>query len=494
MRSARLRRTLALVPLALLPTIVVAPSVLAAPANEPADRPQPSRTPTEKPSPTEPPEPPPDTVAPAPPDLGEPEVAPGGRIRLAFAAEDRSLVAAVEVGEDAESDDPVAQRRANAQAQELRWTAESGERTYEVTATDREGNESEPATLTIEIDADPPVVRRFEVTSGTAKDPLSSVLLVTEPSTTYAVTVDEEVVASGTTPENGREVIEESLDLADGRYPVEVDLADETGNTTEDRQVLVVAVGDLFVRARLTSEPTDLSQVVEIRATPGATGRLEVAAAATDEDPETSDDLEPERFRVADDGTAEVRLQLADGAYDGAVVRVEDAQGREGSTAIDGFAVDTTMPELELALVDGVAEEGRLAFEVTAEEGSEVDWRVLDSEDRVVTLGTFIASATPEIIDRDLDEGAYTVEVSTADIFDRTAEQQTDVAVASDPLTPRTLALAGLVLLVLLVALFLVARRLWRRRQDRREERRAGGPRLSARRTARRTSGPRRPG
>ncbi len=436
----------------------------------PTGRPGPteSPSPTESPGPTKPPKPPPDTVAPPPPDLGEPEVEPGGEITLAFAAEDRSLVEVVETGEDAESDQPVAQRRANAQAQELRWTAESGERTYAVTATDREGNESEPATVTIEVDADPPVVRRFEVTSGDARDPRSRVLLVTEPGTTYDVTVDGESVASGTTADTGREVIERTLDLADGRYPVEVDLSDETGNTTEDREVLVVAVGDLFVRARLTSEPTDLSQVVDIRATPGATGAVEVAGQP------------PESFEVAEDGTATVRLSLADGEYDGAVVTVSDETGREGSTELTGFAVDTTLPELELALVDGIAEEGRLAFEVTAEEGSEVDWRVLDTAGRVVTLGTFIASVTPEVIDRDVDEGTYTVEVSTSDIFDRTAEQQTEVAVASDPLTPRTLALAGLVLLVLLLALFLVARRLWRRRQDRREERRALGPRLSA--------------
>ena len=479
--SALARHALAVALLATIPTVVTAtagatggtggiglPAALGAPVDRPANQPAPSEEPPppEPSKPPKPPKPPPDTAAPAPPDLGDPEIQPGGRITLAFAAEDRSLVVATEL--TAAGEEQVARRRADGQAQELTWTAESGERTYTVTATDRAGNESQPATVTLEVDADPPVVRRFEATPGTARNPLSTVELVTEPATTYSLSVDGEQVAAGTTGVNGREVIEQTLDLGDGRYPVEVELTDEAGNRTEDFQVLVVAVGDLFVRARLTTGPTDPLQVVEIRATPGSAGRLRVAGERATP------------FDVAEDGTARVRLDLADGEYDGALVTVEDANDRRGSAELTDFTVDTTGPALELAAVGGAAEQGRLRFEVTAEEGYEVDWRVLDTAGRVVTLGTFIAVAEPEIVERDLDEGSYTVQATTSDIFERTAEQEITVGVAADPLSPRTLAFAGLVLLVVLLALALVARRLWRRRRERATARRALGPAVAA--------------
>lgn len=461
MRSARLPNLLVGLLLVLVPAPLVTPAV-AAPANQPARPP----SATAEPTPTEEPKPPPDTEAPATPTLGEPVVEPGGEVLLPAAAEDNSFVVVTEVAVDGEpvEEEVVAQGRGNGSSEDYTWTADSGERDYEVVATDKAGNDSEPATVTIEVDADPPVIRRFEVTSGTAREPLSTVELVTQPDTTYTLSVGGDEIAAGTTAARGRAAVEETLDLADGRYPVEVELSDEAGNTTEDSRVLVVAVGDLFVRARLTTGPTDPQQVVDIRATPGATGTLEVLGG-----PE-------ETFEVAEDGTAQVRLDLDDGEYDGAVVTVEDANERRGSVELTDFAVDTTLPGLELAAVDAVAEEGRLRFEVIAEEGYEVDWRVLDADGRVVTLGTFIASEAPEVVERDLDEGSYTVQVATSDIFDRTAEQEITVDVAADPLSPRTLALGGLVLLVVLLALALVARRLWRRRQERRAARRALGP------------------
>ena len=264
-------------------------------------------------------------------------------------------------------------------------------------------------------------------------------------------------------------MIEETLDLADGRYPVEVELSDEAGNTTEDSRVLVVAVGDLFVRARLTTGPTDPQQVVDIRATPGATGTLEVLGG-----PE-------ETFEVAEDGTAQVRLDLRRRR------RVRRRRGhRRGHQRASGVGRADRLrrrhhpPGVGSAAVDGIAEEGRLRFEVTAEAGFEVDWRVLDTDGRVVTLGTFIASEAPEVIERDLDEGSDTVQVATSDVFDRTAEQEIAVDVAADPLSPRTLAIGGLVLAVVLLAFGGVPRRRWRRRQERRKARRARGPAVAS--------------
>ena len=87
------------------------------------------------------------------------------------------------------------------------------------------------------------------------------------------------------------------------------------------------------------------------------------------------------------------------------------------------------------------------------------------------------------------------MQVATSDVFDRTAEQEVAVDVAADPLSPRTLVIGGLVLLVVLLALALVARRLWRRRQERRDgSSRPGTGRGGPGRPCAPTSAPRPPG
>ena len=172
MRSARLPNLLVGVLLVLTTGSLVSSAGAAAPANQPADPP----SATAEPTPTEEPKPPPDTEAPETPALGEPVVEAGGEVLLPAAAEDNSFVVVTEVAVDGEpvEDQVVAQGRGNGASEDYTWTADSGERDYEVVATDKAGNESEPATVTIMIDADPPVIRRFEVTPGTAREPLST--------------------------------------------------------------------------------------------------------------------------------------------------------------------------------------------------------------------------------------------------------------------------------------------------------------------------------
>jgi hypothetical protein len=400
-------------------------------------------------------EPPPDTEPPAAPVLGEPDVRSKGRITLPVVAEERSRV------EVRDGDEVVARARATGQPQDLTWTAETGTYTYVVTATDREDNESPPATVTVDVDADPPALPRFVVTPGDAQAPESTIVFVTEPATAYSLRVDGKEVVGGTTPETGSEPVRQSLDLADGRYPVEVRLADETGNRTRKTKQLVVRIGDLLVEAGLTTGPTDPKQVIEVRATPGTRGTVRFP------------DGENTTFRVDDAGEALVRLDLEDGTYDDGSVVVRDVHDRRGSVRLPEVVVDTTPPVLEADPIAADLAEGLMSLEVTADPGSVVSWRVLDPEGNLVTSGRYVASSSSQVLSRDLDKGAYTVELSTTDVFDRTTAVEVSVDVAADPLSWRTVLAAAAVLLVLLVALALVLARMWRRRREDARERRS---------------------
>jgi hypothetical protein len=398
--------------------------------------------------------PPPDTEPPAAPALGEPVVKPKGRISLPVLAEERSRI------EVRDGEEVVAGARATGQPQDLTWTAKTGTYTYTVTATDREDNQSPPATATVEVDADPPVLQRFVVTPGDARAPESLVAFVTEPETAYSLFVDGKQIAEGTTPESGSRQVRRSLDLADGRYPVEVRLEDETGNRSRKTKPLVVRIGALFLDAELTTGPTDPEQVVEVRATPGTRGTVRF--------PEGQNTT----FAVDERGEALVRLELDDGTYDDGSVVVRDVHGRRGSASLPEVVVDTTPPVLEAAPIGADLAEGLMSLEVTADPGSLVSWRVLDPAGSLVTSGRYVASSSTQVLSRDLDKGAYTVEMSTTDVFDRATEVEVTVDVAADPLSRRTVLAVLAVLLLLLVAGAVVLARMWRRRRGESRDRR----------------------
>jgi hypothetical protein len=394
--------------------------------------------------------PPPDTQPPAAPALGAPVVKPRGKVTLPAVAEERSRI------EVRDGDELVAAARATGQLQDLTWTEETGTYTYTVTATDDEDNESEPATVDVDVDADPPVVQRFVVTPGDARAPESTIVFATEPSTSYSLRVDDKEVVGGTTPETGVDPVRQVLDLADGKHPVELRLTDETGNKTQRTKQLVVKIGDLFVAAELTTGPTDPEQVVDIDATPGTRGTVRVPGG------------ENVDFRVDDEGEALVRLDLADGTYEDGSVVVRDVHDRRGVTPLREVVVDTTPPVLEAEPVTSDLVEGLMSLEVTADAGSMVDWRVRDAAGIVVSSGRYVASGAPQVLSRDLDEGAYTVELSTVDVYDRATEIDVDLDVAADPISWPVVAAAAVALLLLLLVLALVVRRLWRRRRERR--------------------------
>jgi hypothetical protein len=400
----------------------------------------------------------PDTEAPATPAVGQPLVEPEGKVTIPVVAEAKSRI---EITEDGSV---VRQARATGASQNLTFQTVSGKHSYLVTATDKAGNVSDPAPVEVDVDATPPKVKKFAVKAGTSKDTESRVTFVTEPAITWAVLVDGDQVKSGTTPAGARKPVEIPLDLADGRHPVQLQLEDETGNTTEAARTLVVKIPELSVDAEVTTESTDTTQVVEVTATPGAAGVLRVPGE------------DPRRFLLGRDGTAQVSLDLTDGTYDGPVVVVRDDHGRRGTTLLSPIVVDTTPPVLEVVADQQAAQDGKLSVSITADDGSTVEWKVFDATGTEVDAGKFVSSGTAQSVASDLEKGAYRFSVTATDVFDRATDKDVDVSIASDPLSTGTLVLGALGVLLLLLALVAIGMRLWRRHREKVRERQATRP------------------
>ncbi|WP_148571993.1 hypothetical protein [Nocardioides caldifontis] len=371
-----------------------------------------------------------DTEAPAAPRLGEATVAPKGAVELPVTAEKDAKVVVREDGGRV-----VGRTRATGSPQVLKWRTRHGEHEYSVTATDKAKNESDAATVTVDVDARAPKIRRFELTPGTADDSRSSMLLRTEGGAAYRLLVDREVVDEGTT-EDGH--LDQVLDLANGRHPVRIELVDEVGNRAVETRQLVVRIPELEVDAEVLSEVTDSVQVVRVEAMAGTTAVLAVPGQA---------DL---RFKLPK-GKAEVELPLADGTYDDATVTVTDRQGRTGTVELPTVVVDTTPPDLSVSVDRAVAAEGRLDAEITADEDTVVDWELLDAG-RVVESGKYVALGGPQALERDVEEGSYELEVTATDTFDRTTVDRVKVAVAADPMSASTIALLVLAALAVVGA------------------------------------------
>ena len=334
-----------------------------------------------QPKPDKPPQPPPDTKAPPAPRLGALTVDPKGKVELLVTAEAGAKVVLEEDGTRV-----VARATATGAPQLLGWTTTDGSHTYAVTATDEAKNKSVPASVTADVDATAPPVKRFVTRSGTGKNSLSQVEVVTEPDTAFRLLVGAKVVQRGTA-RDGR--IAQSLDLADGRHKVRVELEDQVGNLRKATRSLVVRIPSLDVRARWTSEVTDLPQVIQVWAPAASRGVVEVPGER------------PQEFRLQD-GTAEVELGLTDGSYQDVTVTIRDKQGRTGTATLADITVDTTAPVLAVELDRGAATEGKLSAEVSTDESTVVSWRLLDGEE-VVAAGEYVAVGVDQQIGRDVD-------------------------------------------------------------------------------------------
>lgn len=406
----------------------------------------------------------PDRTPPDAPVLGTPDVDPGGAVTLPVRAERGSRVVVRERGGDVE-----ATAIGTGATQSLSWTTSDGEHSYVVTATDRAGNRSRPASVSVDVDATPPPVTRLRARAGTAEDSRSRVTFRTEPGSAYRVLVDGAVLAEGVAEERD---VSAFVDVADGRHEVDVEASDAVGNQASASESFRVSIGELAVRANVLSEPTARTQVIRVVATPNTTsGRVQVPGQGS-------------RPLTFEDGGATLRWKLPDSDYVGVTVTVRDSQGRTGRKELAPLVVDTTAPEVEVAVDDAVAADGRLRATVRTEPGARVEWRLLDTAGTTVATGDAVADNGVATIERDVDEGSYRLEVTATDDFERASSTSTETRIADDP-WPVVAVILGVAALVaagvgLLVALVLLTRTALRRlaparerRAEAREQRRA---------------------
>jgi hypothetical protein len=387
----------------------------------------------------------PDTDPPLPPSVLGTTVQAAGAVSLSIAAEAKAEVII------AEGIEVVARVVATGSSQSVTWTATHGSHSYELMATDEAGNESETSVATVEVDAKAPRVREFVVEPGTTTDTRSVVAMATEKGASYRLVVDGSTVEEGTAQGRVRKV----LDLADGTHAVDLLLSDETGNERTASRELVVDIPRLLVDAEVVSESTQHKQTVTVQATPNATATLQIPGRR------------PAKIALVK-GRGEVTLSLPDGTYEAPRVVVVDSQGRQGTGRLADITVDTSGPQVSLTTDSALADLGRLGFSLQAEPGDAVSWRIINPDQVIAAAGQLVAGESAHAVERDVEEGRYTVEVRVTDAFGRATDAERSVTVAADPATTGEKAmLAGGVAapVVILAALLVVLVRRRRRRR-----------------------------
>ena len=416
-------------------------AVGAAPAQ--ADQPAPGKAPATQPTArpeAKQPKPVQDLTAPQRPTLGEANTEAGGIVRLGVQAEAGSALVV------REGDKVVASASATGLEQTLSWKTVSGPHTFLVVATDAAGNASDGSPLTLDVDATPPSAKNFSVTPGTDRDSRSRWAVVTDQGTEYALLVDGKTVSEGTTQSR---TIREYLDLADGRHDVELELRDPRGNLRTLTDSVAVDIPTLWVAAKAVSGPGEAEQVFKVAAPPATRGYLRIPGAGG------------QRFELTD-GRAEVTIEVPEGSYEAPVVTVADALDRKGTTELAPFEVDLTAPALQVTTVDGAAQRGLLSAGITAGEGDTVTWRVIESDhDFAVLSGEFVADGTEQLLERELGEGSYELEVTATDANGNVSVERQSTEVAAKPLINPDVVPALTIALVLwvLVGLAVLLRR-----------------------------------
>lgn len=380
-----------------------------------------------------PPKPPPDTEPPSAPSLQPANLEADGVIELTVTAEAKAKILVKE------GDKLVAEARATGTAQEITWTARTGNHAYQVTATDKKGNESAPSYLSLQVDATAPKATKFVVKPGTANDTRSTMQATIEPGAEFRLLVDDEVVREGKT--DGTRM-RELLDLGNGRHDVTLELRDEIGNLRTVSRPLKVQIPELSVTAELLTGPTDAVQRIQVRSTPNAKGFLRITG-------------EPRQGIRLSDGTAELKLTLIDGIYEDPSITIVDTQGRRGTAELADITVDTTAPSLVVTEVSEALEQGRLSVEVSADEGSVVSWRLLDQTGQDVLSGKYVAPGGAQTIDRDVAEGSYDLEVTATDTYGRATVEELSADVAADPRSSFGIVAAAVAAVVLLLGVLI---------------------------------------
>jgi hypothetical protein len=409
-----------------------------------ADRPGPRDGAPTKAAPQKPqPKPEQDLTAPQRPTLGEATAVAGGEVRVDVQAESGS---ALVVREGAEV---VASASALGSTQTLSWKSETGPHTFLVVATDAAGNVSDPAPITLGVDATPPAAKDFVVVPGTDRDSRTRWSVTTDPGTAYELVVDGTTVQEGTTEGRG---VEEHLALADGNHRVELALRDEIGNLRTLTKDVAVEIPALWVVAKDVSRTNDTERTFKVAAAPGTRGFLRIPGGAST------------KFELPE-GRAEVTVEVEEGSYEAPVVTVADTLDRKGNLELAPFDVDLTAPALLLEATPGAGERGMLSARITAGQGDDVTWRLVDDRGVPAMSGEFVADGTAQLLEREVGEGSYELEVTATDAKGNSADERLETSIAAPPIVNPDVAPALLITLVLwvLVGLAFYLRRRTRR-------------------------------
>lgn len=390
----------------------------------------------------------PDKTAPAAPGLSA-SAGAGGSVTIAVSAEAGAQVVVRQSGGGV-----VARATATGGTQTFGVVRSTGTHSFTARATDKAGNTSRPSSTSVFADATPPSLTDLGVKPGKPADSRSRVSFTTSEGAAYRVLVDQQVVAEGNAG-NGK--VKRFLDVANGAHQVVVVAIDGVGNTTTGARSLDVQVSKLKVKAKLTSDATEETQVLRVRATPNATrGVVRVPGEKN------------QRFALRK-GRADVDLRLPNGTYDGVVVALRDSQKRKGRLKLPELVVDTTPPKLSVGPDQAAADEGKLAVAVTAEQDTTIAWELLDGSGEVVESGEYTAEGGEELIEEDVPEGSYSLVVSSTDQYDRTTTDVGPTRIAPDPWPVALVALLVVGLLAVVVGLVLGAVVLVRRHRARLE-------------------------
>lgn len=406
------------------------------------------------------PEPVEDVTPPERPTLGEASTGAGGTISLGVLAESGSALVV------REGTEVVASTSALGQVQELTWRAGSGPHTYLVVATDAAGNVSEPAPLSLDVDATPPAAKGFAVKAGTDRDSRSQWAVRTQPGTAYELLVDGTTVQEGTV--EGRSV-QGYLTLADGNHDVVLELRDEVGNLRTLTDTVAVEIPSLWVVAKDVSETNATERSFKVAAAPGTRGFLRIPGGSS------------AKFELPD-GRAEVTLEVEEGSYEAPIITVADTLDRKGQTTLAAFEVDQTAPAVQVEAVDAAGERGALGALITAGEGEEVAWKLVDDRGIPTMSGEFVADGTAQLLERPVGAGDYELEVTVTDAQGNTTVERLATSVAARPMINPDVVPALTITLVLWI---LVGLGYYLRRRARRSALAGGTVRGRGRRTRR---------
>lgn len=334
--------------------------------------------------------------------------------------------------------------------QTVTFRGRHGSHTYEVTATDAAGNESEVTTFTADVDGRAPAAATLSAQPPGERGGATVVVLEGEPDAKFSLRVLQggRAVAKhardGYLDATGSAHVE--LLAANGRYTASVRLRDLAGNAARPATgsfVVAIPQPTLAVERTSAANSGDASFTVTGPALGTGTLTLRAPGSAAVRLPFTLDGT----------GTALVTTRLTDGTWT-AEATVADFQRRRAAAAGAALLVDTVAPALTATSDPAAAKDRTVDLLLVAEPGSVTTVSGLPGEPVTVS------GAGEHRVRREVEDGTYDVRVEAVDNAGNRTVRDLRITV-THPLT-----LAEAVTAVVMLALMALGGWIaWRRRE-----------------------------